>query len=53
MSRVRQPAFRYVRVDEKGREIAGEGGFDLERYPAIRAWIERVRSQPGYIPMDR
>ena len=32
--------------------VAGEGGFDLERYPAIRAWLHRVTSQPGHIPMS-
>jgi glutathione S-transferase len=31
--------------------IAGEGGFELERYPAIRAWLERVRAQPGHVPI--
>jgi glutathione S-transferase len=31
--------------------VAGEGGFDLGRYPAIRAWLERVEAQPGYLPM--
>jgi glutathione S-transferase len=30
---------------------AGEGGFDLAPYPAIRGWIERVQSQPGFVPM--
>jgi glutathione S-transferase len=29
--------------------VAGEGGFDLEPYPAIRAWLERVSSQPGHV----
>ncbi len=29
--------------------VAHEGGFDLEGYPAIRAWLERVRSQPEHI----
>ena len=29
--------------------VAAEGGFELERYPAIRAWIERVAAQPGHI----
>jgi len=29
--------------------VAGEGGFDLEPYPAIRSWIERVASQPGHV----
>ena len=32
--------------------VAGEGGFELERYPAIRAWLDRVASQPGHIPID-
>ena len=27
--------------------VADEGGFDLERYPAIRAWFPRVAAQPG------
>ena len=31
--------------------VADEGGFDLEGFPAIRAWLERVSSQPGYIPI--
>jgi glutathione S-transferase len=31
---------------------AGEGGFDLEPYPAIRAWLERVSSQPGHVTID-
>jgi glutathione S-transferase len=31
---------------------ADEGGFDLEPYPAVRAWVERVASQPGHVPMD-
>jgi glutathione S-transferase len=32
--------------------VAREGGFDLGRYPAILAWIARVASHPGHIPMD-
>jgi glutathione S-transferase len=31
--------------------VANEGGFDLDGYPAILAWLERVSSQPGYIPI--
>lgn len=30
---------------------AEEGGFDLARYPAVRAWLARVQSQPGFVPM--
>jgi glutathione S-transferase len=29
--------------------VAPEGGFELEPYPAIRAWIDRVAEQPGHI----
>ena len=31
--------------------VADEGGFDLGGYPAILAWLERVSSQPRYIPI--
>ena len=31
--------------------VADEGGIALERYPAIGAWMERVRVQPGHIPI--
>lgn len=29
--------------------VAPEGGFDLEPYPAVRAWLDRVADQPGII----
>jgi glutathione S-transferase len=29
--------------------VAPEGGFDLDPYPAIRAWLGRVEAQPGHI----
>jgi glutathione S-transferase len=32
--------------------VADEGGFDLERYPAIRAWLDRVAALPGHVPID-
>jgi glutathione S-transferase len=32
---------------------ADEGGFDLEPYRGIRAWLDRVRAQPGFIPKMR
>ena len=31
--------------------VAAEGGFDLERYAAIRAWLDRVAAQPGHVPI--
>lgn len=33
--------------------VADEGGFDLAGYPAIRAWLERVKSQPRHIPITK
>jgi glutathione S-transferase len=32
--------------------VAEEGGFDLEPYPHIRAWIDRVAAEPGHVPID-
>ena len=31
--------------------VAGEGGFDLAGYPAIRAWLDRVAGQLGHEAM--
>ena len=31
--------------------VAEDGGFDLGRYPAVQAWIERVKGQPRYLSM--
>jgi glutathione S-transferase len=30
---------------------AGEGGFDLARYPAVSAWLARVAQQPGHVTL--
>ncbi|HEX4107251.1 MAG TPA: glutathione S-transferase family protein [Solirubrobacteraceae bacterium] len=32
--------------------VAPEGGFDLSPYPAIGAWLERVRTQPAHVPIN-
>jgi glutathione S-transferase len=32
--------------------VAHEGGFDLDPYPSIRSWLERVASEPGHVPID-
>jgi glutathione S-transferase len=32
--------------------VAGEGGFDLDPFPAIRAWLDRIATQPGHITID-
>jgi glutathione S-transferase len=31
--------------------VAKDGGFDLERLPAVRAWLDRVRAEPRYAAM--
>ena len=31
--------------------VADEGRFDLAPYPAVRAWLARVRSLPGHVPI--
>lgn len=51
----RQPFFaagRYTIADVAlyaYTHLAHEGGFDLAAFPALRAWLERVRTQPRYI----
>ena len=32
--------------------ISHEGGFPLDDFPKIRAWIERVKAQPRFVPMQ-
>jgi glutathione S-transferase len=32
--------------------VAHEGGFELDRYPGIRAWLARVADQPGHVTID-
>lgn len=31
---------------------AGKGGFDLIAYPAVSAWLERVRNEPGHVALE-
>jgi len=33
--------------------VADEGGFDLTQFSAIQAWIERIKSQSGYITIQQ
>jgi glutathione S-transferase len=32
--------------------VAHEGGFELGRYPAVRAWLDRVSAEPGHVAID-
>ena len=34
-------------------DVAGDGGFDLAPYPAIRDWMARMRNTPGFVPMPK
>lgn len=33
-------------------QVAHQGGYDLGNYPLVRAWLQRVWSQPGLVPMQ-
>ena len=33
--------------------VADEGGFDLDDYPQVNAWLRRVEQQPGFVAMKR
>jgi glutathione S-transferase len=32
--------------------VAPEGGFELDGYPAVQAWLSRVAALPGHVPID-
>ena len=32
--------------------VASEGGFDLESYSHVNAWMDRVRATDGFVPMS-
>ena len=32
--------------------VADGGGFDLHRYPRVLEWVERIKGQPRFLPMD-
>jgi len=31
--------------------VADEGGFGLDRYPAVQAWLARVAAEPSHVPI--
>ncbi len=33
--------------------VADEGGFELERFANLRAWLERVAARPGHVPITQ
>jgi len=33
--------------------VAHEGGYSMERYPAIRQWLARIEQQPKFVPMQQ
>jgi glutathione S-transferase len=32
--------------------VAGDGGFDLARWPSVQAWTARIAAMPGHVTMD-
>lgn len=31
---------------------AKKGGFDLDAFPAVSAWVKRVAAEPGHVPLE-
>jgi glutathione S-transferase len=31
--------------------MAPQGGYEIERFPSIGAWLVRVKAQPGWVPL--
>jgi glutathione S-transferase len=31
--------------------MADEGGYEMQRFPSIGAWLARVKAQPGWVPL--
>jgi glutathione S-transferase len=31
--------------------VCEDAGFELQRYPHVRAWLDRVAAEPGHVPM--
>ncbi len=32
--------------------VAHEGGFEMDRFPAINSWLARVSEQPGHVTIE-
>jgi glutathione S-transferase len=32
--------------------VAPEGGYELDGYPAVRAWLDRIAAEPGHVPIE-
>lgn len=32
--------------------VAHEGGFDLDEYPSVRMWLQRIEDRSGFVPMQ-
>jgi glutathione S-transferase len=32
--------------------VANQCDFDLTRFPAVRAWLDRIEAEPGYVSME-
>ena len=33
--------------------VAGEGGFNLDNFPQVNAWMARVAAEPGHVPITQ
>jgi glutathione S-transferase len=32
--------------------VAHEGGWDVDQYPTLRTWLNRVAAEPGHVPIE-
>lgn len=32
--------------------VSADGGFDLSAYPSVRRWLDRLRAEPRFVPMQ-
>ncbi len=32
--------------------LAHQGGYDLDPFPAVRAWLARIGAQPRHVPIE-
>ena len=45
---IRDGSFEQAEIGPDSREVLS----DIDRYPAIGAWLERVAAEPGHVAID-
>ena len=47
-----QPTVADISLYAYTHTAESRGGYELQRFPAIRAWLRRMTEQPGYVGLD-